>query len=223
MIISTTPCDTTSACGAMLAPIRQPALVGVMLVGLGFGTSSALAHPVQAQPAFGLHANTTSGTGVVEVGNSSAALSELRRRSGFTWDQLSRLFGVSRRSVHFWISGKPMTPANEEHLQRLLGVMRSVDRGSPDATRSALFEVGADGVAPFNLLVGRQYQLAQLLLGTPTAIGVIPRRQLPGVLAARSPLPPDQLVGALQDRVHTERGVARPAASVKARRVRGGS
>ena len=42
------------------------------------------------------------------------AVSELRRISGLTWEQLAWLFGVSRRSVHFWASGKPF----ERHQPR---------------------------------------------------------------------------------------------------------
>ena len=81
-----------------------------------------------------------------------AVIGELRRLSGLTWDQLARLFGVSRRSVHFWASGKPMAPSNEEHLRRLLAVVRKVDRGSARANRAILLGADEDGISLFDLL-----------------------------------------------------------------------
>ena len=50
--------------------------------------------------------------------NTRQAISELRRISGLTWEQLGELFEVSRRSVHFWASGKPLNAANEQRLMR---------------------------------------------------------------------------------------------------------
>ncbi|WP_419950972.1 helix-turn-helix domain-containing protein [Candidatus Palauibacter sp.] len=69
-----------------------------------------------------------------------AAVSELRRISGLTWEQLAELFGVSRRSVHCWASGKPLNAANHERLMRVLDVVRDADRGTAHSTRAALLE-----------------------------------------------------------------------------------
>lgn len=216
--------DTTSASGAMFGPIRPPALVGVMLVGLGLGTSAAPVPQRPLRPPFQTHEYTTSGTDVVAVHDQSRSIAELRRRSGVTWDQLSRLFAVSRRSAHFWASGKAMTPANEEHLQRLLGVLRRIERGSPQATRSALFQIGVDGAVPFDLLAARQYERAMVAMsGSTEASGSTSIPPSAHALAWRAPQQPASLMDALQDRVHIERGAVRPAASVKAGRVRGGA
>lgn len=46
-------------------------------------------------------------------------LEELRKHTGLTWEQIARLFGVSRRSVHSWARGGRMTAANEEAVIRL--------------------------------------------------------------------------------------------------------
>ena len=40
----------------------------------------------------------------------------LHEASGLTWDQLGRLFGVSRRSVHHWTNGARMNAHNAETL-----------------------------------------------------------------------------------------------------------
>ena len=124
------PFESTSAAGAMpTRDRRQPFLVGVMLAGLGTSSEPALlANLVSRSPL--LTQQTTSGVSLTAVEQSAAAIAELRRLCGFTWDQLARLFNVSRRSLHFWASGKAMSPANEEHLQRVLSVLRRIDRGS---------------------------------------------------------------------------------------------
>jgi transcriptional regulator with XRE-family HTH domain len=221
-IVSTGVYGSTSASGPMLArQLREPVLVGIMLVGVG--TSSAPALPTPIRASFGTHDHTTAGPSVVEIDDTDTRIAELRRRSGLTWEQLSRLFGVSRRSLHFWASGKTMTPANEEHLERLLAVFRRIDRGSPEANRAALFEAGADGRVPFDLLVARQYERVTASVDTANVAPAVSRRPSAQGLSTRTPQPPAQLVDALQDRVHIERRRVRAAASVKARRGRGGA
>ncbi|NOT27356.1 MAG: helix-turn-helix transcriptional regulator [Acidobacteria bacterium] len=209
--------DSTSACGAMLVrPIREPALVGLILIGLGTSTAGAVPVPT---PLVGLHASTSAGHAVSDVRISSAALTELRRRSGLTWEQISRLFGVSRRALHFWASGKAMTPANEEHLQRVLAVLRRIDRGSPETTRAALVQGDPDGVSPFDLLgAGRYEQAASAATAVPQVDLSSPRWPSQTVLSGRTPRPPADLVNALQDRPNVRSTTARSASSVKVRR-----
>jgi DNA-binding transcriptional regulator YiaG len=197
--------SSTSAAGAMLMrQIREPVLVGVMLSGLG---TSAQALPADVM----LRAprpveQTTAGASVVIVDRGGAAIAELRRLSGFTWDQLARLFDVSRRSLHFWASGKEMTSSNEEHLQRLLAVVRKIDRGSASANRTALLSAREDGSMPFDLLAAQQYERVLALLGPGGARPVQAQRLSAEAMAARAPRPPEELVGALQDRVHPASG-----------------
>lgn len=152
------------------------------------------------------------------VEHAAAGIAELRRLSGFTWDQLARLFNVSRRSLHFWASGKAMTPANEEHLQRVLAVLRRIDRGSAATNRTALLSVRDDGVIPFDLLSQGHYDAAAAALGSGLAVAraVAPSLSDEAKLA-RAPRPPEELVGALHDRVHHETGTARAAKSVRTR------
>ena len=66
---------------------------------------------------------------------------EIRRRSGLTWDELGGLFGVSRRSVHYWANGKPVSADRELMLHRCLAVVRHLDPGEQNITRSRLFAV----------------------------------------------------------------------------------
>jgi len=165
------------------------------------GTTSVEGFVGQEQALFS-HAQTNSGVRERASQPLNSAIMELRRISGLTWDQLARLFGVTPRSLHFWASGKPLTPANEEHLHRLLATIRRLDRGSAQENRSLLLGVREDGVIPFDLLLEEQYAHVLSLLG----LGRLPARPSPAPLsaAARAPYAPADLAGALQDRVHEE-------------------
>lgn len=144
-------------------------------------------------------------------------LSQLRRAAGFTWDQLARLFGVSRRAVHFWASGQPMAAENEERLHRLLAFVAEVDRGAPAETRAALLTVGAGGVRPFDLLGESRYEEAVAMLGGGATLK--PARPTRLVRAPAS-WRPDELVEARTELAHTPEPV-RPSTRGRARRERG--
>lgn len=143
------------------------------------------------------------------------AVSELRRISGLTWEQLGELFGVSRRSVHFWASGKPLNAVNEQRLMQILDIVREADRGDARSTRTALFEA-SDGVTAFALLTTEQYKEARAILASGASR---PRPALTQLSAeaktARKPPPPEELIDAQHDRVHREHGQARAARTVR--------
>jgi transcriptional regulator with XRE-family HTH domain len=211
--------DATSAAGAMLKrQVREPMLVGVMLVGLGTSAAHAVPAAIISRSPRPVQ-QTTAGASIILVDPARGALAELRRLSGLTWEQFAGLFNVSRRSLHFWASGKAMTPANEEHLQRLLLVVRKIDRGSASANRAELLAVRDDGTILFDLLANRQYDRVFSTPGLGEAKRVVAPKLSDEAMAARVPRPPEELVDALQDRVHRETGIARAAKSV---RVRGG-
>ena len=197
--------DATSAAGAMrIRQVREPVLVGFLLAGLG--TSPLCAFSPDVLLPSQRTDQTSAGASISSAAASGAGISELRRLSGLTWDQLSRLFNLSRRSLHFWASGKPMAPSNEEHLQRLLAVVRRVDRGSANATRAMLLGVREDGILPFDLLAAGDYDRVLLLLGTGEPRRASPPRLSDGARAARAPRPPEELVDALHDRIHPTSG-----------------
>lgn len=198
--------DSTSAAGPMLIRhVREPILVGCMLAELGTST----AHAARGEPLWRAQRSaeqTTAGGMVPSAQSAGAAIGELRRLSGLTWDQLARMFNVSRRSLHFWASGKPMTPSNEEHLHRVLAVLRRVDRGAASANRTALLGVREDGSFPFDLLVEGDYERVISLLGPGGGRRVSPPKLDKAARSARAPRPPEELVGALQDRIHPTSG-----------------
>lgn len=148
-----------------------------------------------------------------------AALNELRKLSGLTWEQLARLFNVSRRSLHFWASGQPLSSFNEESLNRLLGTIRYINRGSASINRSILLSPSSDGKVPLDLLMAGRHEEVKQLIGSVNA----PQRpQLqplsPDAIASRIPQKPEELVDALHDPIHREVGRSRAVRAVRSRK-----
>lgn len=195
-------------------PSPEPVLLGGFLGELG--TRNSLMHSRELLP----RSNQT-GAGIPLSMPDEVArdLTELRRRTGLTWEQLARLFNVSRRAVHFWASGKAMTADHEERLKRVIAVVRQMDRGSASENRAVLLSPDREGRLPFDLLAAGAYETARTLLGAsplrtrPMASPVNER-----VRDARRPQPPEVLAEALQDRVHEASGRLLGAKRLKARR-----
>lgn len=150
-----------------------------------------------------------------EQQESGKAISELRRISGLTWDQLSDLFGVSRRSLHFWASGKPLNASNEQSLVQILDIVGSAHQGIAKQTRSKLLKT-QDGQSIFSALKEGRYDDARTLVGS------IQARRKPKLMElsyeakeARKPLPPRDLIDAENAPVHRERGTSRAARTSK--------
>lgn len=167
---------------------------------------------------------TTSGITLRATGSPEAtqkSISELRRLSGLTWEQLAKLFNVSRRSLHFWASGQPLSCFNEEQLNRLLEAIQYIDRGSANLNRSLLLK-GSNGKF-FDLLVAGQYEEFKKIVGCGNA----PQKPQLGslsedALVARRPQNPADLVDALQEPIHREVGRSRPARAARSRKNNSG-
>lgn len=84
----------------------------------------------------------TTGLGAASVKNRAAAtaesISELRAMTSFTWEQISKLFGVSRRTVHLWAAGGNMTASHQEHLAGVLRQAKEIRSSSPAEERMQL-------------------------------------------------------------------------------------
>ncbi len=164
-------------------------------------------------------AQTSGGLPYATELSGSSAVTELRRISGLTWEQLARVFDVSRRSVHFWASGQPMNAANEERLQRTLRAVRAVDRGSAAANRTAILTALADGTIPYDILKEQRFDEFVQTLGATVAERSAALRPLSAeAVAARRPPPPAELVGARHDLAHEQAGPPRRPRVAKAKR-----
>ena len=77
----------------------------------------------------------------------------LRELSGLTWDQLAKLFGVSRRAIHLWASGGRMNSAHAERLAQILMVVGNIDAASSATRRDMLLAARADGRSLYESLL----------------------------------------------------------------------
>ena len=161
------------------------------------------------------------GTSDIPSLETASAVMELRRLSGLTWGQLATLFSVSRRTIHHWVSGGRIHTKNQDHLWKVLDILRQIDRGFADRNRSLLLQV-KDGTSIFDLLKNGEYDRAFRMAGPGPGRPKLPRGELsPEEKALRKPLPPDVLAGALQDTVHLPYGKKpKPAIAGKIRKGR---
>jgi len=77
--------------------------------------------------------------------NLAEAVKSLREESGLTWDQLGRLFGVSRRAMHLWANGGRMNAAHAEALSVILRAVRGLPGSGNIDPREALLTPGVEG------------------------------------------------------------------------------
>lgn len=63
---------------------------------------------------------------------------ELKELSGLSIDQIGRIFGVNRRSVHNWMKGRRMSPPQEARLAELLAEVRELPSDTPQGRRRLL-------------------------------------------------------------------------------------
>ena len=152
------------------------------------------------------------------VKSTQQAVNELRKLSGLTWEQFATLFNVSRRSVHFWASGEPLSSANEEKLNRTLDAVEYISSGSASSNRSLLMSIADDGKSYLELLAAGEFDRVKIILGAGNA----PKQPTLGRLSqaaemTRMPQKPADLVDAIQDSIHREVGKSRAAKSVRSR------
>ena len=134
--------------------------VGATLPGVPFTTTAVMElSQVPTRDVSMLLDQTTSGLPRLDSAQSneiSASLAqriaELRALTGLTTDQVGRLFGVSRRSVHNWINGNAMAPQHEERAAKILSIVHALPGATPTERRAALLD-STHGTSLFHQLV----------------------------------------------------------------------
>ncbi len=221
---------STSAMGSL--GTRQAVLVVLVTATIAMPAASSSEESRLPAGAVVLNAQATTGGGTAPHRSAAVehaerqdiarqALNELRRMSGLTWAQVARMFSVSRRSVHFWASGRPMSSEHEEHLHRLLGLVRGVD-ASAESVRAALLAV-VDGDQVIEWLARREYARVAGALGAVSGVGMsrpsTPRTPLSTTASeGRRPLPVDVLANS---EVHVSRPIEGRGRAARTRRSRG--
>lgn len=76
----------------------------------------------------------------------------IKDRSGLTWDQLARLFSVSRRAVHHWASGARVNAVNGKRVADLCALLHRSELASGTEMRRHLLNPGPDGPSIYDAL-----------------------------------------------------------------------
>jgi DNA-binding transcriptional regulator YiaG len=214
---------STSALGAMRHSETHPFISSRIFLSSSSTTASLTNFPQTLLATFDV---TTSGVTLLSTSSTEVtqkAVHQIRRLTGLTWEQLAKLFNVSRRTLHFWASGKRLNSFNEEQLNLLLDTIQYIDKGNASLNRNLLLMPLRDGTVPFNLLIAGKYQEVKNLLGSGNA----PQRPKLNSLSedaikSRTPISPENFVDALQEPIHREVGRSRSVRSVRSRKKNSG-
>lgn len=81
-----------------------------------------------------------------------ASVAELRANSGLTDVQFARLFGVSPRNLHHWMSGGPMTQGHQRRAREITAVIDGLPGTTPEEKRQAILASSASGYSAYDRL-----------------------------------------------------------------------
>lgn len=112
--------------------------------------------------------------------DNSELLRGLHDFSGLTWEELGRLFGVSRNAIFSWASGGMMNTLHAQFLIELSKKIRLLPATTTDERRNLLFTSGNRKLSMFEEILYEQMEKR-------------------GPAINGSPFTPDQLLGALHD------------------------
>lgn len=111
-------------------------LWGVIRLGLGLGTGSQDVwieeRRVEPTPAPATMDDVSPGA--------VALLRNLRQISGLTWEELAIALTVSKRALHLWDNGQPVSQRHLKQLHRVAGMVRRLDQGNPVHLRHLLLK-----------------------------------------------------------------------------------
>lgn len=91
----------------------------------------------------------------------------IKENSGLTWDQVARVFDVSRRTVHLWAKGSRVSARNAEAIREFAALVSEVGGRTPTSKRSSLLAIGSDGLSALDRFRRVQYDAASDVTGTP--------------------------------------------------------
>ncbi|MFF1606170.1 helix-turn-helix domain-containing protein [Amycolatopsis sp. NPDC058278] len=89
-------------------------------------------------------------------GEFASSIRRVHASSGLTWDEIARLVGVSRRTVHNWIQGARVSSANARTLSRVCTTLEREDKGDPASTRAHLLAPRLGGMSPYERMLARR-------------------------------------------------------------------
>lgn len=80
----------------------------------------------------------------------------IKEHSGLTWEQLGKVFGVSRRAVHMWANGGRLNEANALRLREFSAIIQEIEsqlgHANAEVVRARLLQLNEDGLSIVNRL-----------------------------------------------------------------------
>ena len=156
--------DTSSSCRKISRGLsRYQRKSGLSFASAIFGEPTTISNYDPIHTNESTTANITGQINLIPTKTTAGAILEIRRRSGLTWDELSEVFDVSRRSVHLWANGKGVSARNERVIRQTLAAIRHLDEGSQIETRARLLSIDIAGLSPFDFLTRQKFKKAMAL------------------------------------------------------------
>lgn len=88
------------------------------------------------------------------------AITRIQSASGLTREAIAPLAGVSRRSLHHWIAGDPISQRNEERLRALAEAVEQIASAAPGNCRERMMERIPGAPRIYDLLAEGKYEAA---------------------------------------------------------------
>lgn len=95
----------------------------------------------------------------------SELIVELKRLSGLTWAQISDVFDVDSRALHYWKAGKPVSAENHQKLGSATAMLRFIDRGTAEENKLLLLSKARYGKTLLELVKAGEFQTVMDLAG----------------------------------------------------------
>lgn len=130
--------------GLWQSPMRVIA-ISLSVTSIGAAVATGQVVPPTIRTAIAREVGTVAPSNLSD--DSASLLKSIRQSAGFTWEQLARIFGVSRRAVHHWASGERMSSHHEALLREFGAMVAAVATANPQETRAALLAPDASGVS----------------------------------------------------------------------------
>lgn len=151
--------------GGWTGTARTVAAIGTDAVQLPARRTEPIA--ARAEAAAPEHSPDIAGVTGVDWATQADEVRWLHEASGLTWEQLGRVFGVSRRAVHLWANDGRMNATNAELLGQLVALVRELPGRSSDDRRTALLAPTSDGSSLVDQLRARHRSDTRDVSGTP--------------------------------------------------------
>lgn len=137
-ILSTTAVDNIPQLVRKAEELISPA--SVISLSLLVGTNDSLSVRSDATRVLVLGDWTNAGPSSASADGPMAAtaVQELRRLTNLPLTTLARMLGVERRSLYFWMEGRPIAPDNQARLDDLRSMAVRLDQGNPAETAKLL-------------------------------------------------------------------------------------